>query len=87
MKSESRGIVRVQAVRSGPYKLHLVTREEGWDQTPKPLDPPWLYNLDTDPAERYDLAAERPDVVAALRKLAEDHKRGVQPVEDQIAKR
>lgn len=50
----------LQAVRSGAYKAHFVTREEGWDQSPKMIDPPWLYNLDTDPAERYDLAAERP---------------------------
>jgi arylsulfatase A-like enzyme len=77
----------LQAVRSGPYKAHFVTREEGWDQSPRPIDPPWLYNLDTDPAERYDLAAERPDIVGALRRLAEDHKRGVEPAEDQIAKR
>src|SRR5688572_12490693 len=77
----------LQAVRSGPYKAHFVTRVEGWDQSPKPIDPPWLYNLDVDPAERYDLAAERPDLVAALRKLAEEHQRGVAPVEDQIAKR
>ena len=77
----------LQAVRSGPYKAHFVTREEGWDQSPKPLDPPWLYNLDVDPAERYDLAAERPDLVAALRKLADQHKLSVVPVEDQIAKR
>jgi arylsulfatase A len=77
----------LQAVRSGPYKAHFITREEGWDQKPKPLDPPWLFNLETDPAERYDLAAELPDVVAAIRKLAEEHKRGVEPVEDQIAKR
>ena len=76
----------LQAVRSGPYKAHFFTRDEGWGQAPKPVDPPWLYNLDTDIAERYDLAAEQPEVVAALRKLAEDHKRTVEPVEDQIAK-
>jgi arylsulfatase A-like enzyme len=77
----------LQAVRSGPYKAHFFTRDEGWGQSPKPVDPPWLYNLDTDIAERYDLAAERPEVVAELRKLAEEHKRGVEPVEDQIAKK
>jgi arylsulfatase A len=77
----------LQAVRSGPWKAHFVTRQEGWDQSPKPIDPPWLFNLDTDVAERYDLAAERPEVVTELRKLADAHKRTIEPVEDQIAKK
>ena len=33
------------------------------------------------------MAGRNPDVLAELRKLAEEHKRGVEPVEDQIAKR
>jgi arylsulfatase A-like enzyme len=76
----------LQAVRLGRHKLHLFTREEGWGQSPRPLDPPWLFDLEADIAERYDLAAERPEVVTALRALADDHKRGVVAVEDQIAK-
>jgi arylsulfatase A len=77
----------LQAVRRGPYKLHVFTRDEGWGQSPKPVNPPWLYNLEVDIAERYDLAAERPGIVAELRKLAAEHKGSVEPVEDQIAKR
>jgi arylsulfatase A-like enzyme len=77
----------LQAVRSGPYKAHFVTRVEGHDQTPKPLDPPWLYDLDQDVEERYDIAREMPEVVARLRRLADEHTRGLTPVEDQIAPR
>src|SRR5688500_18981804 len=77
----------LQAVRSGPYKAHFVTRLEGHDQSPHTIERPWLYNLDQDPEERYDIAIEKPEVVAALRWLADDHKRGVVPVEDQIAPR
>jgi arylsulfatase A len=77
----------LQAVRSGRYKLHLVTRLEGHDQSPHPIDPPWLYDLDQDPAEQYDIAKEQPEVVARLRALAAQHTRGVAPVEDQIAPR
>ena len=76
----------LQAVRSGPYKAHFITRPEGHGEAPQPLDPPWLFNLDHDPAEQYDIAKERPDVVAALRRLAGEHRRGVEPAEDQIAK-
>jgi arylsulfatase len=64
-----------------------VTREEGWEQTPKPIDPPWLYDLDVDPGERYDVAKEHSDVVARLRKMADEHRRGVVAVEDQLAAR
>jgi arylsulfatase A-like enzyme len=77
----------LQAVRSGPYKAHFLTRLEGHDQSPQPIDPPWLYNLDRDPAEQYDIAKDHPDVVAELRRLADEHQRGVAPAEDQIAKR
>jgi arylsulfatase A len=77
----------LQAVRSGKYKAHFVTRLEGHDQEPRRVDPPWLYDLDDDPGEQYDIAKEHPDVVAALRKMAEAHTRGVVPVEDQIAPR
>jgi arylsulfatase A len=77
----------LQAVRSGPYKLHFFTRPDGNEEPPRPVDPPWLFDLDQDPGEQYDIAAERPDVVAELRRLAGEHRRGVVPVEDQIAKR
>jgi arylsulfatase A-like enzyme len=77
----------LQAVRSGPFKAHYFTRPDGHDLAPEPIDPPWLYNLDHDPGEQFNLAAQRPEVLAELRKLAEEHKRGVEPVEDQIAKR
>jgi arylsulfatase A len=77
----------LQAVRSGAYKAHFATRPEGHDMVPEPVDPPWLYNLDHDPSEQFDVAAQHPEKVAELRRLAEHHKRGVVPVEDQIAKR
>jgi arylsulfatase A-like enzyme len=78
---------RLQAVRSGPYKAHFIDRPEGHDMPPRPIAPPWLFHLDHDPAERHDLAAEKPEMVAELRKLAEEHEKTVVPVEDQIAKR
>jgi len=77
----------LQAVRSGRYKLHFFTRPDGNDERPRPVDPPWLFDLDQDPAEQYDIAAERPDVVAELLRMADEHRRGVEPAEDQLAKR
>jgi arylsulfatase A-like enzyme len=77
----------LQAVRSGPYKAHFFTRVEGHDQSPQPVDPPGLYDLDRDVEERYDIAKEKPEEVARLKRLADEHRRGVVPVEDQIAPR
>jgi arylsulfatase A len=77
----------LQSVRSGPFKAHFFTRLEGHDQAPQKVDPPWLYNLDHDPSEQFDVARAHPEVVAELRRMAEEHKRTIVPVEDQIAKR
>lgn len=77
----------LQAVRSGAFKLHFFTRPDGNDEPPRPVEPPWLFDLDQDPGEQYDLAAEKPEVVRRLRRMAEEHRRGVAAVEDQVVKR
>jgi arylsulfatase A-like enzyme len=77
----------LQAVRSGSWKAHFFTRPEGHDKVPQMLAPAWLYNLDRDPSEQFDVAAQHPEILADLRRLADEHKRTIVPVEDQIAKR
>ena len=60
------------AFRQGRYKVHFVT--EGRYGLP-PLrtdhDPPIMFDLDEDPAERFDVAAERPEALAAIVAAAE----------------
>jgi arylsulfatase A len=52
---------QLQAVRSGPWKLHLARKG------PKgKVVPPSLYNLASDLGETTDVAAERPEVVERL---------------------
>ncbi|RMF45406.1 MAG: arylsulfatase [Planctomycetota bacterium] len=71
----------LHAVRSGPWKLHFphsyrsLAGEPGRDGKPGPyrqlkcgLE---LYNLDDDIGEQHDVAAEHPEVVARLTKLAD----------------
>ena len=70
----------LQAVRSGPWKLHLphnypVPTPQGKDGRPgKYLQHETglaLFNLERDPREIADVAAEHPEVVTRLEKLAE----------------
>jgi len=58
---------RLQAIRRGPYKLHLYLAE--WKGE---VRDPLLFDLDRDAAETRDLAAERPDLVAELGRVAEE---------------
>lgn len=64
----------LQAVRSGPWKLALTPQSIGMGMKEKPADlskAMRLYNLDQEIGEITDLAADNPDVVARLQKLAE----------------
>jgi arylsulfatase A len=73
------------AVRKGPWKAHFTTQ---WAYTPDnnktEHSPPGLYNLDTDPSEKYDVAADHPEVVAEIRALAEQHLSEVIPAESRL---
>ena len=73
---------KVNAVRSGPWKLHL--RERPLDKKGRPrgarrFNPPQLYRLDTDPAETHDVAAAHPEVVDRLHRDADRFARGLEP--------
>jgi arylsulfatase A-like enzyme/acetyl esterase/lipase len=66
---------RLEAVRSGPWKLAVAPQSESMGAAPKqPGFKPKLYHLDTDIGETTDVAAQHPEVVAQLQKLvAEMH--------------
>ena len=66
------------AYRQGPYKVHLLTEGRYGLGSPRAEhDPPLLFHLGEDPGENYDLAAERPDVVAELLAAVEAHRAGM----------
>jgi arylsulfatase A len=67
------------AVRHGKWKLHFryydhssgkYMVEENWVAPEKPL----LFNIEVDPGERFNLAAEQPQVVSRLAALADDYR-------------
>ncbi len=65
--------LRVQAVRSGHWKLHIRERALGRNGRPRgqrELVPAQLYRLDTDPGESRDVAAEHSTIVERLRQRA-----------------
>jgi arylsulfatase A len=62
----------LQAVRSGPWKLHLVGHTEKMADGSEEKTPPGeLFDLDADIGETKNVAAQHPDVVAKLRGLAD----------------
>lgn len=71
------------AVRKGPYKIHMITREIAKKGVEK-HDSPLLFNLDEDPSERYNLADQQPEIVADLLKEAEVHQASFQPAPSQL---
>lgn len=65
----------LEAVRSGPWKLHLIARGPTGPKAKQAKDageqPPILHNLDTDLGETKNVAAANPDVVKRLQALAD----------------
>jgi arylsulfatase A-like enzyme len=74
------GDTEVQAVRKGPWKLHLATQspESNRPQAEK-HDPPLLFHLLHDPSEKYNVADSHPEVVRDLTALVARHKAEMKP--------
>ena len=79
---------KLYAVRSGPWKAHFIT-EGCYGIGPKREEHeiPLLYNLETDPSEKYDVAALHPDILERLGKIARKHRAGIEPVPNQLTRR
>lgn len=66
---------QVTAAREGMWKLHQKTIEAASGKTTiQAHTPPLLFNLAHDPSERFNVAAEHPDVVRHLEKMIESHR-------------
>ncbi|MCL4124580.1 UNVERIFIED_CONTAM: hypothetical protein GTU68_036383 [Idotea baltica] len=68
------------AVRKGPWKMHYKTFTPYRGQKPEVHDPPLLYNVEEDPSEMRDVAADHPRIIAELEAVAEAHRQSVVPV-------
>ncbi len=63
--------LKLEGVRSGPWKLRLASAAETVDGTKEKAGEDLLYNLDADIGETRNVAAENPGVVKRLRTLVE----------------
>lgn len=74
------------AIRKGAYKAHFITQSEYGSSTRTVHDPPLLYNLNVDPSEKHDIAAENPEIIIEIKKILEKHRSTLEPVENQLEK-
>ena len=72
------------AARLGKYKAHFITQPAYGAPKPEPHDPPLLFNLEADPGESFDVAAEHADVIEKIKAAVEKHKATVKPVKNQL---
>jgi arylsulfatase A-like enzyme len=74
---------RIMAVRKGPWKAHFIT-QAGYGEKPKKHNPPLLFHLEKDPSEKFNVAAENPQVLADIQRIVELHKRNLKPPQSQL---
>ncbi len=66
---------QLRAYRRGPWKLHVVTNYPANGTRKTTIhDPPLLFNVEEDPGERFDVAAEHPDIVRRMLAEMEAHR-------------
>ena len=72
------------ACRLGDWKVHFRTQTGYGQPKVETHDPPLLFHLPRDPAERFNVAARHPDVLAEIRTALEQHQAAVVPGTPQL---
>ena len=67
------------AVRKGNYKLHFMDRESYGSKHVTVYEKPVLYDLGSDPEERFNIADKFPEMVNELKELAKEHQNSFTP--------
>ena len=75
------------AVRHGAYKAHFITKDGYSSEPPVVHDPPLLYHLGADPSEKYDIAADHPEVIERIREVMRRHEEKLVRGPDQLVGR
>jgi hypothetical protein len=75
---------RLFAFRKGSWKLHIQTQAAYGQPKPEKHDPPLLFQLEMDPSERFNVAAEHPEIIAELKREIETHQAGLKAAPSQL---
>jgi arylsulfatase A len=75
---------RLYAARVGPWKAHFITQPAYGPEKPVIHDVPELYQIEEDPSEVRNVAANHPEVIAMIRASVEKHRGTVQPFPTQL---
>lgn len=79
---------QLYAARKGAFKAHYITKPSYGPGETEKHDPPVLYNLEVDPSEKWDVAKEHPEALAAIAEEVSRHqrklKRGKVQLDDRI---
>ena len=74
------------AVRKGAFKAHVITHTGYSRAAPEKHEPPLLFNVEVDPGESFNVAADHPGIVRDLLAEIERHRATLTPVESQVDK-
>jgi arylsulfatase A-like enzyme len=72
------------AVRVGDFKLHFITQRAYVEDSLVEHDPPLLFNLEEDPSEQFDIAAQHPEVVEQILQVVQQHRTNMVEGPDQL---
>lgn len=75
---------RLFAARVGKWKAHYFTQPGYGTPKPEAHEPPLLFDLNSDPGEAYNVAAEHPEVLAQIAAAVERHRAKLVPANSQL---
>ena len=75
---------QLYACRLGDYKAHFRTQIGYGQPKPEVHDPPLLFHLPRDPSERFNIAAQHPQIIAQIQEAVKTHSAAVVPGEPQL---
>jgi arylsulfatase A-like enzyme len=79
---------KLYAIRNGPYKAHFVTQGAyNTDDGAVEHDPPLLFHLGHDPSEKYNVAAQYPQILAEIKTEVAKHQKALVRGADQLETR
>lgn len=79
---------RIFAARKGAFKLYFYENNPaGYPENMRKLDTLRLFNVQHDPSEKFDIAAENPAIITDIQAMVEAHRATVDSVGSQLDKR